>query len=181
MIGLAALTLATAAGLGQAQIQRLDLEQMVGFTSDVVHGQIIDATVFRSGDDERGLFYYTRLTVQGHSLATGHGSTVDVLFLGGWINETEGADYSEAPSADDVQVGNKVVVFYNWAENVGAGVSGNFIYAAHGGLYRTLDGPQGPMVLGRGDGYAIAQNTRVAALESNLEFLYRRKAEQESR
>jgi hypothetical protein len=47
----------------------------------------------------------------------------------------------------------------------------NALVAAHGGLYRTVDGPQGPAVLGRGEGYAIAPTVRVEQLESAVRLL----------
>ena len=39
------------------------------------------------------------------------------------------------------------------------------LYASHGGVYRTVDGPQGVVVLGRGEGYAVKNNTRLDHLE----------------
>jgi hypothetical protein len=78
---------------------------------------------------------------------------------------------SEAPAADDVKVGKRVVAFYRWADDIGGGVSANALMAAHGGLYRTVDGPHGPAVLGRGEGYAITSNRFVAQLESAVRLL----------
>jgi len=65
-----------------------------------------------------------------------------------------------------VQVGRRVVAFYRWADDMGGGFAANALVAAHGGIYRTVDGPLGAAVLGRGEGYAISANRRVADLES---------------
>jgi hypothetical protein len=37
--------------------------------------------------------------------------------------------------------------------------------AAHGGIYRTVDGLNDSVVLGRGQGYAIERNTRLSDLD----------------
>ena len=69
-------------------------------------------------------------------------------------------------SADDVKVGKNVVAFYAWIDDFGGGVPTNALVAAHGGLYRTVDGPRGAAVLGRGQGFAIEANMRLAQLEA---------------
>ena len=78
---------------------------------------------------------------------------------------------SEAPAADDVKLGKRVVAFYRWADDIGGGVPANALVAAHGGLYRTVEGPRGPAVLGRGEGYAISSNRYVSQLESAVRLL----------
>ena len=37
---------------------------------------------------------------------------------------------SEAPSADDVRIGNRVVAFYKWIDNMGGDLAGNALYAS---------------------------------------------------
>ena len=164
-LGLSVLALAAAASLGLAQIERLDLAQMISKTDNAVVGQIIDREVFRVDDPVDGPeLYFTTLTVQGKSLYDGRQLTVPVTFAGGFITPDEGVYNSEAPSADDVRIGNQVVVFYKWTDNMGGQVAANALYASHGGLYRVVPGTRDRIVLGRGDGYAISSNTSLTGL-----------------
>jgi hypothetical protein len=146
---------------------------MVTTADHAVFGQIIGARVFRVDHPRDGAeLYYTTLTIQGRSLASPQPLTVDVTFRGGFLGETEGVFNSEAPAADDVQIGKTVVAFYRWTDDMGGGVAANTLIAAHGGLYRTVEGPRGPAVLGRGPGYAIGANLRLVKLETALTALY---------
>ena len=88
--------------------------------------------------------------------------TVDVTFNGGFIDEERGVYNSEAPSADDVKLGNNVALFYKWSNNLGGDVKGNALLAMHGGLYRTVNGSKGPVILGRGAGYSIKNNISMS-------------------
>lgn len=172
--GLAGLLLA-ALGVASAQIKSFTLEEMVQTADQSVYGQIIGSRVFRVVSPADGSeFYYTRITIQGRTLADGQPTTVDVTFRGGFLNETEGVFNSEAPAADDVKVGKRVVAFYRWADDMGGGVAANTLVAAHGGLYRTVEGPRGPAVLGRGEGYAIGANRKLEQLESSVRLLRKR-------
>ena len=92
-------------------------------------------------------------------------------FLGGWINEREGADISEAPSVTQTAKGREVVVFYKWTDNMGYGVSANVMYAAHGGVYSTVKKGGKTVVLGRGEGYAIAANDTANNLRQRISAL----------
>ncbi len=150
-----------------ASIERLTLDDMVSRTDDAVDATIVASRVFRVDHPVDGPeLYYTALTLAGRSLADGRATTVDVIFPGGFVNENEGVWNSEAPSADDQRIGNHVIAFYKFQSNMGGGVSGNGLYASHGGIYRVAEGSQGPVVLGRGEGYAVANNVRVTDLGS---------------
>ena len=99
-------------------------------------------------------------------MADGTPATVDITFHGGFINDEEGVWNSEAPSDDDVKIGNQIVAFYTWTDDMGGEVAGNALHAAHGGLYRTVAGPDEVFVLGRGEGYAIDRNIRMSNLRA---------------
>ena len=145
---------------------------MVSKTDDTVFAEIVGSHVFRVDHPVDGPeLYFTTLTLQGESLVDGRVSTVDVTFPGGFINDEEGVWNSEAPSADDIRIGNQVVVFYKWLDNMGGDVAANALYASHGGLFRTTEGPQGTVVLGRGDGYAIDTNRSLTNLETSVRSL----------
>jgi hypothetical protein len=167
--GAAALALGS---LGGAAIERLDLRQMVQRADGAVSGTIVAKHVIRIDHEVDGPeLYYTILTVEGSSLTNGAAQTVEVTFPGGFVNATEGVFNSEAPSADDQRIGNKVVVFYKAEENIGGDLSGNALMCSHGGLYRTFQGKQGVIVQGRGDGYAVATNIALGELGTRVQAL----------
>ena len=175
-LGLSALLLGALCATSPAQIKSFTLEEMVGTADNAVYGTIVGSRVFRvdhplDGDE----LYFTALTIEGRSLRDGSALSVEVTFHGGFLNDTEGVYNSEAPAADDVQLGKRVVAFYQWRDDMGGGVKANALVAAHGGLYRTVDGPRGAAVLGRGQGYAVSANVRESQLESALVHLYAQK------
>ncbi len=169
-----ALVLGVFAAAAMAQIKSFTLEEMVQTADHAVNGQIIASRVFRvdSPRDGEGL-YYTTLTLQGRTLDSAQPITVDVTYRGGFVSETEGVFNSEAPSANDTKVGKHVVAFYRWSDDMGGGVATNALVAAHGGLYRVVEGARGAAVLGRGEGYAIRTNLRIAQLETAVRLLKR--------
>lgn len=169
---LPALFLAVAGTAGLAQIQRLNLQQMVDATDDAVYAEIVGKRVFRIDHPIDGPeLYFTTLTLKGRSLENGKSRTVEVTFPGGFINDHEGVYNSEAPSAEDTRIGNQVVAFFGWVDNMGGDLAANVLWASHGGLYRTVEGPQGTVVLGRGDGYAIGTNRKLTELDTAIRTL----------
>jgi len=157
---------------GEAAIERLTLEQMVQKTDDGLYAEITASEVIRIDSEVDGPeLYFTHLTLEGESLTTGLPETVIVTFPGGFVSETEGVWNSEAPSADDQKIGNKVVAFYKHLDNAGGGLECNFLYASHGGLFRTVEAPNGTVVLGRGEGYAVDANITLESLTKAIETL----------
>lgn len=172
-IGLSAILLGLAGAAGFAQIKSLTLEEMVGSADNAVYGTIVSSRVFRVDSAIDGPeLYFTTLRIDGRTLADSTPVTVEVTYHGGFLNATEGVFNSEAPSADDVKIGNRIVAFYAWQDNMGGGVAANALVASHGGLYRAVEGPGGATVLGRGQGYAVNHNVRVSSLEPALGTLY---------
>ena len=168
---LTALALVAAAGVGLAQIIKLDLPQMVAQTDDAVLGTITGSKVFRTDGDKAGQvkeLYFTTITITGHSLSNEQPVTVDVTFGGGFISPTQGAYNSEAPISDDVKVGNKIVAFYKHIADMGNGLAGNVLYTWHGGLYRVYTQNGESVVLGRGNGYAISRNWKLDELDTEI-------------
>ena len=169
---LAVPALVVGAALGTAQIERLDLRQMVDKTDNAVLGTITAKQVFRVDHPVDGPeLYFTRMTIQGKSLYDGSDLTAEVTFAGGFVSPNEGVHNSEAPSASDTRIGNSVVAFYKWTDNMGGDVAGNALYAAHGGLFRVAKVGSDQVVLGRGEGYAVARNVRAPALAADIEKL----------
>ena len=170
-LGLAGLALAAWASVGVAQIKRLTLDEMMSLADHVVYGEIVGSRVEKRDDPVDGPdLYFTTLTLQGTLLDTDNPITVNVSYFGGFIGD-DGVYNSEAPSADDTKVGNKIVAFYRWNENMGGGFASDQLCAMHGGLYRTAEGPSGAVALGRGDGYALTKNMKVDALKSAVQTI----------
>lgn len=166
---LGAAALFAVATVGTAQIVRLDLRQMVQRTDGAVIGTITHKEVIKVDDPIDGPdLYYTFLTIEGETLDSGEAKTVEVVYPGGWIDAKRGVHNSEAPTEEETTVGNRVVAFYKWSDNLGGGVAGNALYASHGGLYRTARVADRTIVQGRGEGYAIDSNVERAELGARV-------------
>ncbi len=175
-LALAALALGTAASLGPAQIKELTLPEMVAEADGAVYGEIVASQVFRRpSPEEEMVYYFTTVTIEGRTLGDGTATTIDVTWNGGFLDAENGYSNSEAPIPDDVKIGNRVIAFYDWVDNLGGGVSANTLVALHGGLYRTTDGGKQPVALGRGAGYCIDKNIAVQDLETAVSRLQRAK------
>lgn len=164
ILTLVALT-SIAASSAWAQIRALTLPEMIERSDHAVDGEIVASRVARirvAGEEE--FFYYTTLTIEGQWLGEGTDVTVDVSFPGGFVSEEEGVWNSESPTSDEVAVGNRIVAFYTWHAGIGGVHEANWLHANHGGLYRTVDGPKGAVVLGRGEGYAVSRNRTLSDL-----------------
>ena len=166
---LAAGALLAACALGTAQIERLTLQQMVVKTDGAVAGEITKKEVIVIDHPVDGPeLYYTHMTIAGRSLVDGEQTTVVVTFAGGFIDEEHGVWNSEAPSDEDTKLGNQVVAFWSHTTNMGGDLEANALHAAHGGLYRTVEGRKGKVVLGQGDGYAVDNNVALSALDTQI-------------
>lgn len=156
-----------AASLASASIERLTLRQMVEKADKGIYGEIVGKRVdaISDGIEEH---YYTTLTISGTDLYEGTARTVSVAFRGGFVTEDRGVWNSEAPSEDDVAIGNRIVAFYKWSDDMGGGFAGNALYAAHGGLFRTFETRKGARIVqGRGTGYAVPANRTLQSLEAD--------------
>lgn len=168
-LALATALLGIAAHDGQAQIKKYTLPEIVTEADGAVFGQIVAKRVFRVDDPVDGPeLYFTTITVQGRLLDDETTVSMDLTYNGGFIDDEHGVWNSEAPSAADTKIGNQIVAFFKWQDNIGGGVSANAIVAMHGGLYRTASGGSRPVVLGRGAGYAIERNVSVSNLEKSI-------------
>lgn len=170
--------LAPAAG---AQVRALTLSEMVEVADQGVVGQILSKRVARIDAPDGRTLYYTTMTLGGRLLADGTPIQVDVSFPGGFVSEEEGYWHSESPGADETVVGSWIVAFYKWTPGMGGALNANWLYANHGGLFRTLEGPGGQVVLGRGQGYAVAKNVRVLDLEQSVKQIRVEQAQKKSR
>jgi hypothetical protein len=142
---------------------------MVSMTDGAIEATIVGRQVFRIDHPIAGPeMYFTTLTLSGRSLEDGRALTMEVTILGGFVDAEQGVWNSASPSAEDQKIGNHVVVFHKWVDNLAADVACSTIFAGHGGLFRVVDGPRGPVVLGRGEGYAVGSNVRLSDLTSAI-------------
>lgn len=168
LLGLAA-GLTLFAALGSAQIERLTLDQMVARTDHAVRGKIVASEVVRIDHPSDGPeLFYTHLKVEGVSLYSGEAETIVVTYPGGFLTPEEGVHNSEAPSADETRLGNEVIVFSKWSENMGGDLAANALYASHGGIYQVANLRGKEIALGKGEGYAISANVSVSDLKSKI-------------
>ena len=167
---LGCLGLLMASATSTAQIERLNLTQMVAKTDEAVMGKIVGRDVFRVDHPVDGPeLYYTTLTIQGESLYSGADKLHSVTFPGGFINDRDGVFNSEAPTADESAIGNIVVVFSKWSDNMGGDVAANALYASHGGIYQTfIARSKDTVVQGRGTGYALELNTESTQFKTQI-------------
>jgi len=179
---LTALLLALALGTqAEAQVKALTLPEMVAASDHGVFGRILSKRVARIDAADGRTLYYTTMTVEGRMLDDGTPVRLDVSYPGGFLNEEEGYWHSESPGADETRVGSDVVLFYKWTAGMGGALQANWLYANHGGLYRTVVGPKGPMALGRGQGYAVARNLQVSDLEASVQRIRIEEAQERNR
>ena len=168
-VALGAALLLAAGSIGLAQIERLTLSDMVQKTDGAIAGTIAASKVFRVDHPIDGPeLYFTTLTISGRSLVDQSELSVDVTFPGGFISPDEGVWNSEAPTAEEIRLGNRVVAFYKWVDNMGGDLAGNSLYAAHGGLFRTIESRQGTVVQGKGEGYAVPTNVTLSDLNQQI-------------
>lgn len=153
-----------------AKIKAITLEGMCRMMDDAVVGTIVHSHSFRVDHPVDGPeLYYTTLTVAGRSLVNGQEKTTDVTFLGGFIDETNGTFNSESPSMQETQIGNEVVVFHMWSDNIGGDVACNVLIGGHGGLFPVVNNREGQkVVLGRGAGYPVSSNVPLNDLDRNI-------------
>lgn len=165
----AGLALAIGGAIGQAQIKQLSLTELTTLADNAVIGTVVASHVIDLGNERDGYeLYYTIFTIEGDSIYNGRKTTVDVVARGGWIDKDRGIGCwnSEAPQASEIAVGKQVAAYYKWVDNIGRGTGANILYASHGSLFRTAKGPNGLVVLGRGNGYAINKNMKLSSLRT---------------
>jgi hypothetical protein len=149
---------------GRACIEELDLTQMVAKTDAAVCGTITNVRTVRyapPGDDR---LIYTLLTVEGTDLYTGQPRSIEAAFLGGTY-QGDSMMVTSMPAPDEYRLGNDVVVFSAPVEGWGPEVD-RCVYAAMGGIYRVISGRKGEVVLGKGEGFAVSGNMRLADLQA---------------
>lgn len=149
--------------VGRACIEELTLAQMVAKTDAAVRGTITDVRTVQftpPGDDR---LIYTILTVEGTDLYTGLARTIEAAFVGGTY-QGDSMMVSSMPAPSEYRLGNPVLVFSAPVEGWGPQID-RCVYAAMGGIFREVASKQGAVFLGKGEGFALEQNVRLADLQ----------------
>ncbi len=152
---------------GSACIEELDLSKMLTRTDSAVHGTITDVRTVKytpPGDDR---LIFTILTIQGEDLYSGQPTKVEAAFLGGTY-QGDAMMVTSMPAPSEYRLGNDVVVFRGPVQGWGPDID-HCVYAAMGGIFRTVDTRKGKVVLGKGKGFAISNNVRLSALQSDIQ------------
>ncbi len=166
---------------GSACIEELDLAKMVAKTDVAVSGVVTGVRTVRyvpPGDDR---LIYTLVTVEGTDLYTGRPRTIEAAFLGGTY-QGDSMMVTSMPAPSEYEVGKQVVVFSGPVEGWGPEVD-RCIYAAMGGIFRVIDTRRGPVVLGKGEGFAVSENVLLSDLQVQItrELVKRERGSQEGR
>ncbi len=156
-----------------ACIEALDLAKMVERTDAAIFGTItnVRTTLHAVSDDDRRI--YTLVTVKGTDLYTGDARTLEAAFLGGTY-QGETMNVTCMPAPGDYRVGNDVVIFSAPVEGWGPDVE-RCVYAAMGGIFRTVETRHGTVVLGKGQDTAIETNVTMTDLQPRIVFELRAK------
>jgi len=149
--------------VGRACIEELDLAKMVAKTDAAVRGTITDVRTVRytpPGDDR---LIFTILTVEGTDLYTGQARTLNAAFLGGTY-QGDSMMVTSMPAPSEYRLGNPVLVFSGPVEGWGPDID-RCVYASMGGIFREVASKNGPVFLGKGEGFALDNNIRLADLQ----------------
>ena len=140
-----------------AAIKAMTLSELMDITTDTALVRIIDKTTFHSDWPASGMVW-TKLKVQGESLRTGEKVDTDVYFLG---SHDPRDDYgtSEMPTLQDTRIGADAVVF--WTKNLESPDQINDL-GGLSGVYRVEKGFGEPVVIGKGEGFAFAENIKLS-------------------
>ena len=146
-----------------AAIKAMNLAELMTVTTDAAHVRILEKSTFH-------LAYpfpeavYTKLHVKGVSLRTEKPVDTDLVFLG----SQDPADHygiSEMPTLQDTRVGSDVIVFFQHDTDFPG--TANVVHDL-GEVYRVEKAFGAPVVIGKGDGFAFAENTKLDVAEAKI-------------
>jgi len=169
-----ALGLALVALPAAAAIKAMTLEELMGITTDVVHGKILEKTTFRLDWPFAGAVY-TKLSVEGESLRTLQPVKTDVVFLGSH-DARDAFSVSEAPTLQDARVGNEAVIFYFRDPDM-PGAFTNRVFGLDC-VYRVEQAFGAPVVVGKGEGFAFAENVKLDDVRTAVRATHQKLAAQ---
>ena len=162
-IALAALGAAALAVPTFAAIKAMNLSELMGVTTDTVHVKILEKSSFRADYPMQGVVW-TKLKVEGQSLRTGEPVNTEIVFLGSH-EPSDNYGTSEMPTLQDTRVGGEAVIFFGKM----AGMPGQPNVAFNlAGVYRVEKGFGTPAIIGKGEGFAFAENVKLDAASKQI-------------
>ena len=93
---------------------------------------------------------------------------IDAVVVGN-MEHFEGIHLSDLWSVEGTGAVGKPQLKVATGGTTGSSLAQAGYYLVAGGLFRTVDGPEGSLVLGRGEGYALARNTALGDLDRRIE------------
>lgn len=145
-----------------AAIKAMDLKELMSITSDAIHGRIVSKDTFEMDRPREGSVY-TKLVVEGESLRTGQAGTFEIVFHGSH-DVRDAYTISEMPTLQDTRVGGEIVAFFDKNEwRHGKNVVFDF-----SGLYRVEQGFGAPVLIGKGEGAAFVENTKLLDVRTRV-------------
>ena len=142
-----------------AAIKALTLSELMEITTDVARVHITAKSTFRMDYPLPGAVW-TRLSVQGESLRTGAAVKTDLVFMGSH-DAIDRYTVSEMPTLQDTRIGGEAVVFW-WDDPDMPAIGGAHRLFDLSGVYRVEQAFGAPVVMGKGEGFAWADNIKLS-------------------
>ncbi|HKE01454.1 MAG TPA: hypothetical protein VKE69_10625 [Planctomycetota bacterium] len=161
---LAAASIPSVSAAKIASIAPLTLRQMLERADSAVAGSIVEKRVWRGpleGFDEDPEF--TTIVVRGEDWIAGGQVDREVTYLG-----SEARPVSDMPAESETRVGTRVVAFSKTVGAWGGRAGQRSLIAAQGGVFRIEAGPKGDVVLGKGEGFAVADSAFATDLRARV-------------
>lgn len=155
--------------LGARDVRSFNLQTMLTASEGAVAGRIESRSVREATAADGGLIYFTTLRVVGTDLASGESRSVDVVYVGGFLDAERGSFSSTAPPSHQTVVGREVVAFHHRSDDLGGGFGGEALVGGRSGLFTTFRSRKGASIVqGRGAGHAVERNLTLEDLRAQV-------------
>jgi len=145
-----------------AAIKAMNLSEVMSITDDVVIGEIISKETV-SFDHPWPDAIYTKLTITGESLRSGKQILKQVVFHGSH-DPSDNYIVSEMPELKDTRIGGQVMALSSSTKELG---DRDLVHSL-AGVYRIESGFGEPVVIGKGEGFAFTENTRLSDVRESV-------------
>lgn len=148
-----------------ASVESLTLRQMLQKADSAVIGSVTEKKTWEGSiAGSNSPWEFTTITVEGEDLFTGKTLKREITWLG-----SDAHPVSEMPLEAETRVGTKAIFFsVAMSGEFGGRQNQNSLIAAQNGVFRLEAGPKGDVVIGKGAGAAIENNTFVADLRKDV-------------
>ncbi|HZL99413.1 MAG TPA: hypothetical protein VFD43_04090 [Planctomycetota bacterium] len=146
-----------------ASIKAMTLKELMAVTTEVVDARIVAKRSFKLDWPMEGAVY-TGLSIEGVSLRTLEPVKTEVVFLGSH-DPADQFGTSEMPTLQDTRVGSQAVIFYAKDQDIPGRL--NVVYDLSG-VYRGEQAFGAPVVVGKGEGFAFAENVKLGDVRTQV-------------